>query len=219
MRFLKHLIKCLRGDSQTGTTVTLTDDEVRKLFEVRQKLRRWLQLAQAGVVGAPASEDLRSTIMEVVDLVSKLYEWYVPPFTINTVVLSEQELQNVINDLQVRGGMKGWLRLDGTYYTVGMETFKKIVSWDWTDTRKYVLDRFDCDKFAIYFKSRMAVDFGINSVGVILDYSAGHAYNLVILKDSQGVKWMLFEPQNDSIFTYEGRDKSFYTMKEYYLLM
>jgi len=65
----------------------------------------------------------------------------------------------------------------------------------------------------------MAVDFGINSIGVILDYSAGHAYNLVILKDSQGVRYYLFEPQNDSIFTYEGRDRNFYTMEEYYLLM
>jgi hypothetical protein len=219
MRFLKCLIKCLRGDSQTGTTVTLTDDEVRKVLDVRQKLRQWYNLATQGVIGAPASEDLKSTIMEVVDLVSKLYGWYVPPFTINTAALSEQELQNVINDLQSKGGMKGWLRLDGTYYTTDMETFKKVVEWDWTDTRKYVLNRFDCDKFAMYFKSRMAVDFHINAIGVILDYSAGHAYNLVILKDSQGVRYYLFEPQNDSIFTYEGRDRKFYTMGEYYLLM
>ncbi len=165
------------------------------------------------------SEMLKRKISQIADLVNKLYEYYVPPFAINVVQLTEDEVQSVINDLRSKTGLQGWLRLDGTYYTTDLDTFKKIIQWDWTDTRKYLYDVFDCDKFAMYFKSRMAIDFHINSIGVILDYSAGHAYNLVILKDAQGVKWLLYEPQNDSIFTYDQRDVRFYRMAYYYLLM
>jgi hypothetical protein len=125
-------------------TASFTEEEAKRIYEARQKLRQWLQLARAGVIGAPAQGDIKSAVMDIVDVGNKLYEWYVPPFTINTATLSEQELQYVIRDLQSKGGMQGWLRLDGTYYTTDMETFKKIISWDWTDTRKYILDKFDC---------------------------------------------------------------------------
>lgn len=220
---MRRLLDWLRRLVCTGGSgpyiVGFTEDEAKRILEARQRLRQWLQLAQAGVIGAPAQGDIKSAIMDIVDASSRLYEWYVPPFAINTVALSEQELQNVISGLQSKGGMQGWLRLDGNYYTVDMETFKKIVEWDWTDTRKYVLDRFDCDKFALYFKSRMAIDFGINAVGVILDYSAGHAYNLVILRDAQGVKWYLYEPQLDRIFSYDERDRRVYAMQYYYLVL
>ena len=168
---------------------------------------------------ASKSEMLKRKINQLAELVNKLYEYYVPPFTINVVQLSEDEVQSVIKDLRNKGGFQGWLRLDGTYYTTDLDTFKKIIEWDWTDTRKYISETFDCDKFAMYFKSRMAIDFHINAIGVVLDYSAGHAYNLVILKDAQGVKWLLYEPQLDLIFTYENRDVRFYKMAYYYLLL
>jgi hypothetical protein len=200
-------------------TVTFTEDEARKILDTRQKLRQWYNLASQGVIGAPAEEGLKNAIMDIVDLSNKLYEWYVPPFQVNRVALTDQELDAVINDLKSKGGMVAWLPLDGTYYATDLETFKKIVEWDWTDTRKYLVDTFDCDKFAMYFKARVSIDFGINAIGVILDYSSEHAYNLVILKDSQGVRWMLYEPQTDDLFTYEQRDQSFYAMKEYVLLL
>jgi hypothetical protein len=162
---------------------------------------------------------LKNLINKTRTLVEKLYNYYIPPFKILVSLLSESELQSVINDLQKRGGLAGWMRLDSYYYTTDLNTFKKIVEWDWTDTRKYIHDVFDCDKFAFYFKSRIAIDFHINAVGIILDYSAGHAYNLVILKHNSKVAWYLYEPQTDDLFTYEQRDKKFYTMNYYYLIL
>jgi hypothetical protein len=154
------------------------------------------------------------------ELAERLYAWYVPPFSVERRQLSEEELQRVIADLKRRGGMRGWLRLDGTYYATDLTTLKKIIDWDWTDTRKYVNEIFDCDKFAIYFKARVSLDFGINAVGVVLDYSAGHAYNLVILKEPDGrVQWYLFEPQRDALFSYDERDMEMYAMRDYYLLL
>jgi hypothetical protein len=155
---------------------------------------------------------LKSLVSQVQQLVNELYNYYVPPFKINRVQLSEIDLQSVINDIYSKSRPAGWLRLDGTYYTTDQQTFTNIVKWDWTDTRKYITDTFDCDKFAMYFKSRISIDFGINAIGIVIDYSAGHAYNLVILKGSQGINWYLYEPQNDSIFTFESRLPSLYRM-------
>jgi len=164
---------------------------------------------------------LKKLVDRVQELVNKLYSYYVPPFKIQRITLSESELQSVINDIYSKSRPAGWLRLDGDYYTTDPQTFNNIIKWDWTDTRKYFIDTFDCDKFAMYFKSRIAIDFGINSIGVILDYSAGHAYNLLIIKEPQGVKWYLYEPQNDAVFTFESRDKRLYKMNpgSWYLIM
>jgi len=196
--------------------IEFSGDEAKKIKDVHSKLKYWLNLVKEGTVGQ--SDDLKSIIMDIVDTVDELYSYYVPSFTVAKVQITEDELQSVIKDIQSGGGMEGWLRLDGEYYTTDMDTLKKIIDWDWTDTRKYVTDTFDCDKFAFYFKSRMAIDFGINTVGIILDYSTTHAYNLLIVKDSS-VKWYLYEPQNDSIFTYDSRDKNMYRMEDYFLVM
>jgi hypothetical protein len=196
--------------------IEFSNDETGKIKEVYSRLKYWLNLVKEGTVGQ--SDDLKSIIMDLVNTAEELYNYYVPPFTAVRTQITEDELLSVIKDIQSKGRMAGWLRLDGEYYTTDMDTVNRIIDWDWTDTRKYITDTFDCDKFAFYFKSRMAIDFGINAIGVILDYSAGHAYNLLIVKDSS-VKWYLYEPQNDSIFTYDTRDKNMYIMERYFLVM
>jgi hypothetical protein len=199
-------------------TISLNEEEEKRIDDVLSKLRRWSNLVRGGALGEEIPPCLKQKITEILDLCDFLYNEYVPPFTISKKMLSEAELRAIINELKFLGGFLGWLRLDGTYYTVDFDTFKKIVEWDFTDTRKYLTDTFDCDKFAMYFKSRLAIDYGINAIGVVLDYSSSHAYNLVILKDSQ-TKWYLYEPQNDSIFTYNTRDVNMYAMKSYVLLL
>jgi len=155
----------------------------------------------------------------VKESVSRLYNWYVPPFKVELYELEEGELFNLVTELYKLGGLKRWLRLDHYYYATDPESFRRIVEWDWTDTRRYTTDRFDCDKFALYFKARLALDFGVNAVGVVLDYSSAHAYNLVILKSNGRTQWMLFEPQNDRMFSYEERDRKLYAMRNYYLIL
>jgi hypothetical protein len=196
--------------------IEFSNDESDKIKEVYSRLKYWINLVKEGTVGQ--SDNLKDIIMDLVNTAEELYNYYVPPFTTVRTQLTEDELQSVIKDIQSKRGMEGWLRLDEEYYTTDMDSLKRIIDWDWTDTRKYITDTFDCDKFAFYFKSRMAIDFGINAVGIILDYSAGHAYNLLIVKDSS-VKWYLYEPQNDNIFTYDTRDKNMYRMEYYFLVM
>ena len=85
--------------------------------------------------------------------------------------------------------------LDSTYWTCTKKEFLKIVDYNNINERKYIGQRFDCDNFALSFKSQVSIDFGLNNVGLVIDYSGGHAYNIVIFSNGDVE---LFEPQNDS---------------------
>ena len=216
MIWIRKLLKLIL---QQGLTVTFTEDEARKILDTRQKLRQWYNLASQGVLGASAGDDIKNSIMDIVDVANRLYGWYVPPFQVTKIMLTDKELNTIINDLRAKGGLVAWFPLDSQYISTSLDEFKKIISWDWTDHLHYEINIFDCENFAFYFASRVARMFGINTVGIVLDYSSAHSYNIVIVKDSQGVRWMLYEPQLDSLFTYDQRDQSFYAMKQYVLLL
>ena len=85
--------------------------------------------------------------------------------------------------------------LDTKFWTCNEADWKKIIDWDWTDEKRYVTEQYDCDNFAFNFKARVARKFGVNSIGLVVDYSGGHAYNLMVFSDGT---WDIFEPQSDS---------------------
>ena len=84
--------------------------------------------------------------------------------------------------------------LDAKYWVCDREEFNKIVKWDWTDNKKYVAEKYDCDNFAFSFKAMVDRRFGVNNVGLVIDYSGGHAYNIIVFNDGTV---RLFEPQTD----------------------
>ena len=86
------------------------------------------------------------------------------------------------------------LSLDSKYFLCDEKDMKAIIKWDWTDNKKYVKEKYDCDNFAFSFKSMVDKRFGLNGVGLVIDYSGGHAYNIVVFQDGS-VK--IFEPQTD----------------------
>jgi len=88
--------------------------------------------------------------------------------------------------------------LDSKYWTCTRLDFGAIIKWDWTDKKRYVKQKYDCENFAFSFKARMDRKFHLNNVGLVLDYSGGHAYNCVVFSDGTAE---LFEPQNDSFKT------------------
>lgn len=107
------------------------------------------------------------------------------------------------------------LPLDGTYRLVSQRDFLNIVAWDWVDSRKYAAEIFDCENFAITFKAHVDWYFGLNQVGVVIDYQAGHGYNLVVFPDG---KVMLLEPQNDNLFVWANL-ASLYVLKGAFVLL
>lgn len=86
------------------------------------------------------------------------------------------------------------LALDSKYYTVTSVEFAHMKRIDLVDKAIYLANRFDCDDFAITSKSMMALLFGVNSVGIVIDNVGHHAYNLVVFSDGY-VKF--YEPQTD----------------------
>lgn len=109
-----------------------------------------------------------------------------------------------------------WLPLDGSYYTTTLGWFRKIIEWDRTNRHKYFLDKFDCDKYAMYLKANIAWYFGINSVAVVLDYSSQHAYNIVLPSDSEA---LILEPQTDELFKVSERNLTYYALKDYVIVL
>ena len=85
--------------------------------------------------------------------------------------------------------------LDGTYRTVSRGLFEQVVRWDWTERLPWVAELFDCDNFSRHFAERLGIMFGLNSVGIVVDYGGAHAYNLVVFSDGTVT---LFEPQTDA---------------------
>jgi len=86
------------------------------------------------------------------------------------------------------------MSLDLKYFLCDETDMKAIIKWDWTDNKKYVKEKYDCDNFAFSFKAMVDKRFGLNGVGLVIDYSGGHAYNIVVFQDGS-VK--IFEPQSD----------------------
>jgi len=93
-----------------------------------------------------------------------------------------------------------WQRilLDNKYWTCSKEEFQKVVEYNTINEKQYVLEQYDCDNFAFAFKAQVAMNHNLNSVGLVIDNSAGHAYNVVIFEDGTAE---LFEPQNDTWIT------------------
>ena len=95
---------------------------------------------------------------------------------------------------------RNWERitLDNTYWLCSREHFQTIVDHNTINEKKYVLDQFDCDNFAFNFKAQVAMNHNLNNVGMVIDNSGGHAYNVVIFNDLTAA---LFEPQTDRWIT------------------
>ncbi|MAH44979.1 hypothetical protein CMI37_04070 [Candidatus Pacearchaeota archaeon] len=93
-----------------------------------------------------------------------------------------------------------WKRitLDNKYWFCSKDHFQKIVDYNTLNEKKYALDQFDCDNFAFAFKSQVAMNHNLNNVGMVIDNSGGHAYNVVIFNDMSA---SLFEPQTDQWIT------------------
>ena len=123
--------------------------------------------------------------------------------------ISRRRVQRVVrrtgdSSEQVTAALKGlkgyntrsWKRitLDKKYWLCSKEHFQTIIQYNKINEKQYTYDQFDCDKFAFAFKAQVALNHGLNNVGLVIDNSAGHAYNVIIFNDGSA---SLFEPQAD----------------------
>ena len=96
---------------------------------------------------------------------------------------------------------------DGTYYMTSIGNMRKLIERDWTDRRKYLKERYDCDNFAESFKEHMSSIYGINSVGLAkhirTTLSTGqkiaHRACVFLATENDVIKLYLLETQNDNM--------------------
>ena len=144
---------------------------------------------------------------------------YIDPPTMTTK--EEKPGHWVVDQLQSAGflgpGMQR-LHLDSKYWACSKKEFEDWIEWDWTNGKRYISEVYDCDNFAFSFKARCDRKIGINTVGLVIDYSGGHAYNLVCFTDAPAA---LYEPQGDRwVKMGDGQSKSeIYKMVDGYIIL
>jgi len=85
---------------------------------------------------------------------------------------------------------------DGTYLAPresDMDTIQKV-TW-LTKFLPYRPERFDCEDFAKAYDVLVAFVLGVNSIGVVYDWSGGHAYNIIVTSEG---KVRFIDPQYKS---------------------
>ena len=87
------------------------------------------------------------------------------------------------------------------YRALPRNVWDEILSLRLTPADRYEPEFFDCDAFAAAFMGLVVWDFDINGVCRVLDNSAHHSYNaiLVVSADGKSCNWELVEPQLDKI--------------------
>ena len=100
--------------------------------------------------------------------------------------------------------------LDMSYRLTNRSNMLNVIAWDTTDQIQYVREKFDCENFALLFKSMVDLVFRVNQVAVIMDYISKHSYNLILFDNG---KHMVFEPQSDGLYVWTQRLTQFYSMK------
>jgi hypothetical protein len=96
------------------------------------------------------------------------------------------------------------LPLDSTYYTTTRADVRTIVGEDNTELLTYRKSKYDCENFALTLASEFQRDYGVTTVGIVIDWSGGHAYNCFCYQDGTVD---LYEPQSDEWVTPGEEDK------------
>jgi hypothetical protein len=96
------------------------------------------------------------------------------------------------------------LPLDGEYWVTDEQSMRDIIEADLTNSHGYQSGEFDCENYALSFAARVQREYGITGVGIVIDWSGAHAYNMLVY-NSGDVE--LYEPQNDELIDPGQADK------------
>jgi len=123
-------------------------------------------------------------------------------FDISPIKITNTDLYAFLRD--ITDNKLNYISLaDQNYYLIPWEQWKEIIEVDWTDKKKYLKDRFDCDNFAFLFAARMAEIYDINSAGVVHGkVNVGHFWNAIIVKD-ENLRLYYYEPMKDLYTEYK----------------
>ena len=113
----------------------------------------------------------------------------------NTQELSHNELASLFRKSAL--GRLQFAALDSRYWAVDLKTWQLILAYNGTDLEPYQSERYDCDSFSVSLSGEVGKKWKLNTCGIVIDFSARHAYNCVVTTDA-GI--LVVEPQSDQIF-------------------
>jgi len=151
----------------------------------------------AAVVIAYLNGNISRATSEAMDFETDLRNFIVDNVSITLPVNKQVDGSDIESAIRAEYGddvADATMLFDGTYYATNEKGFEAIARFDITNFLPYRPARFDCENFAMLFQSLSAFLFGINAVGTVIDWSGGHAYNIVYLTDGSV---LLYEPQTD----------------------
>jgi len=156
---------------------------------------------------------------ELLSSLNQLRQLLVPPFDIEQVEIKSSNWVNLAFQENIPKWMNGvWrLPLDSKYKVPSLDDTCKIIAWDWVDKRKYWANWFDCENFSLAFKVNANMIFKLNHIGIVLDYSGAHGYNLFLTPDG---RVFLYEPQTDEYWDIREHDyRNPYKLQNAYILV
>jgi len=203
----KPNLECEDLQKEYEEALTLTQD-------IKNMLQEWVKVAPR-VSETLKEGSLTEQLKQVKELIRQVKNYYIPDFTVN---IYRHDTDFIYKKLE-RLPNFNWDRLrpiDGIFNTTTLEGFKKIIAWDTTNYKRWVLEYFDCDDFSMLFKVRVGLLFKVNAIAWVLDYSSQHAYNIIFPEDSDP---LVYEPQTDELFTIEEARKRGYRLEEYTIVI
>ena len=113
--------------------------------------------------------------------------------TVKTV--AEQELRHAWKQSELRP--LGLRYLDSRFRALPAKVYKKVLAYNTVDRSRYKSEHFDCDIFAVFLAGDVAQRWSVN--GIVIDTSAGHAYNCVLTCDDGEIGLQMVESQTDEL--------------------
>jgi len=89
--------------------------------------------------------------------------------------------------------------LDTSYVALPAEIWELFLEYSGVDRIKYKSDTMDCDDFAQILCGECKRKLHVNGIGLVVDFSGGHAYNALLAYEGSELSLLTIEPQNDKI--------------------
>ena len=100
--------------------------------------------------------------------------------------------------------------LDAQYRALTEDDWNKVLVASDTRTHKYSEPWFDCDKFSRLFQAEVQ-SLLVNGVAMVIDFTAKHSFNALMIASGPAPTWKIMEPQADQWVV--ANSKPYYNMQ------